>query len=130
MVDRQEQIDEAAKRAYMRYIEVNPHARKEWAKTWEMAPIAVQNDFRDVAEAAQLPIAEPTREEVARIWDIIPPAGEYIADICAAFVSMRNALPKPDLRERIAREIRQFSIRDASELAIADRILAIVKEQK
>jgi hypothetical protein len=44
-------VDKAAQAAYARYLEVNSIARSSWAR-WDMAPIATQNDWRDMVEAA------------------------------------------------------------------------------
>ena len=131
----QEQIDEAAKRAYVAYN----------GASWEVVSEGRQEFWRNVVLAAQMPIAEIDGEEwndaakSLRAQDgIVIHHGLATAN---ELIARRNAPPKPDLREKIAK--RQYEAFDVGGpltweevtpgvrnhwLRHADRILAIVKE--
>ncbi len=117
----QEQIDEAAKRVAQ--IIYPPPA-------WESLYETGKEHCRAIVLAAQMPIAEVTDTEFA-FADA--DGNKYgLRECLNRFIARRNARPKPDLRERIAGTLEAWmntsSVVTSKE--VADRILAIVKEQQ
>jgi len=106
----QGQIDEAAKRSQEEF-----RSGSNQDGVWHR-----------IVLAAQLPIAPVTDSE----WREAAGNSGVVTrrEVDHIIIARRNAPPKPDLRERIVAELRGRSQYFIGELA--DRILAIVKEQQ
>ncbi len=121
----QEQIDEAAKRLRVAYF-------GKVTDPWEGLTNSSRESWREAVLAAQMPIAPITGTEWRTAIEELHHrnAGYSNLGIANEVIFKRNAPPKPDRWERVADEIFGKGRKSHDDMAMVDRILAIVKEQQ